>query len=211
MKAVFDNIPRYLYNGRKDKFWYSDTRAGLVDMFPGENIDLIIDILCATSMNTSLKSNVTQFFKAFYMVQNDEPFEGFLPAMIMQLDLVREGKPLTGRKIGSFSRAVKGDKSAIVVDIWIMRAFGIYVKGKRETPSKKEYDEIEKYLQCQAPLMNLEPRQMCSMIWSGIRTEQTGKSNTTRWDMIIRSKMVPSLFPDDKRKYTKKGVYIYQG
>ncbi len=114
--------------------------------------------------------------------------------------MIVEGKELSGRKINNFANAMSGDKDAIVVDIWLTRAFGIersYVSTDKSayegrvrngSPSNREYDTIEKYIQTEARKMGLEPRQFCSMIWAGVRIDVSG-DKTTRYSDILLNRM----------------------
>lgn len=194
------NLTRYMDIGAKDKHWYKDCKKSMQDILPHLDINLVIDVMAATSMNTSLKANISLFIKMYHIIQNDLPFPSLLPAMEYQLRLVKEGKPLHGRKIFNFSEAMKGNKNAVVVDLWICRAFGVDAprefrgRMKDRSPTKKTYDNIESYIRSKAPVIGLEPRQMCSMIWSGVRTEATGKNNTTRYSELLSYK-VNTLFP----------------
>ena len=185
------DILRYFYKGQKDFNWYADLNAFLRVNFPNDDTKLICDLLAATSIHSSLKSNIQQFFKAKRMLEEGIPFKGFLPTIINQLELIKQGENLSGRKIRNFSNAMAGDESAVVVDIWICRAFNIDItriyKGRDVSrgPTTKEYDAVESYIQEQAYLMGIQPRELCSTIWGGIRTEQTGRANTTKYEDVI--------------------------
>lgn len=191
-----DKIARYLWIGRSDKDWYADTEVTIEYLFGEENVFKVASLLAATSINSSLKSNLALFHKALYQLENNLPFDGYLPVMKMQLDSYRETGFISGRKINNFALAMSGNKNAVVVDIWILRAFGYsnltlrhsgpHAGKEREGgATKKQYDEIEKYIHEEAPLMGLQPREFCSMIWSGVRTNNTGFRNTTRYCDIL--------------------------
>ncbi|PCJ57332.1 MAG: hypothetical protein COA65_09745 [Rhodospirillaceae bacterium] len=218
----YADIDRYLDIGQNDKYWYRDERANLEELFPHEDINLVIDLLCATSINSSLKSNVALFYRALYQYKNNEPFKPYLPNMASSLELARQREPFTGRKIRNFAECLKGNTQGVIVDVWIARAFKVNRMYRRMTRKKggemreggvsnRFYTKIEKYIQARAPKLGLEPRQMCSMIWGGIRTEKTGIHNTTRWVDVLKSKRIYSLFPQDQDLYTKKGIYIQHG
>lgn len=165
---------------------------------------MAIDVMAATSMNTSLKGNITQFIKMMYVIKNDLPFPKLMPNMSDHLRLVKEGKPLRGRKVFNFSEAMKGNPNAVVVDIWILRAFKVDKQRKMKTKrgvrmksggaTKSAYDAIEKWIQEKALEINWQPRQLCAAIWSGVRTESTNKGNTTTYSDILSMKL-NTLFP----------------
>jgi hypothetical protein len=195
-------INQYCIIGAKDKDWYTQCKESLQAQLPGKDINLVIDIMAATSINSSLKTNIVQFIKMLYVIENKLQFPSLMPNMRMQLEYVRDGKPLTGRKIFNFSEAMKGNAEAVVVDIWILRAFDVDKKYKFKNTGKmksrgappKIYDAIESYFRTEAPKQNLEPRQMCAMCWSGIRTASTSKGNTTTYADFLKVKL-NTLFP----------------
>lgn len=100
--------------------------------------------------------------------------------MLTNLEYAREGKPLSGRKINNFAAAMAGNKEAVVVDIWQMRAFGFNTKrtgGDKvldRSPSKREYDAIETWYKKAASTTGLQPREMSAMVWAGVRILQAG-------------------------------------
>lgn len=180
-----DSIGRYVWNGRKDKNWYADCRAAFVDLFGEENIPLVTKLFAATSINTALKANVTLFRRAYYEIKFELPIGKYLPNIQNQLQYIREGGELSGRKINNFAKAMSGDTSAVVVDVWICRAFGLIVSS----PSKKQYDEIEAWITGQASKMNLQPCELCAMIWSGVRSEGS-RERDTKYISLLRSQLI---------------------
>jgi hypothetical protein len=163
-----------------------------VDLFGADRLGLVTKIFAATSINTSLKSNITLFRKALYEIENDKPVGKYLPNIQMQLERVRAGQDLSGRKIRSFAAAMAGDKNAVVVDVWISRAFGVDRRYFRQTKgaaegvgnvrdggvSDKHYTLIENWVRAEAAQMGLQPREFNSMIWAGVRIDQSGNRET---------------------------------
>jgi len=186
-------IAKYLWIGRNDRTWYNEVEEIIVKMFGAEKLDYVSKLLAATSIHTNLKGNIHGFKKAMHQIDNGLPIKGYLPNIISNLELVRDGKELSGRKISNFAKAMSGHHDAIVVDIWILRAFGQDRKYFRKESglmlsrgaSDSEYTAIEKWIQTQAGECGLQPRQMCSMIWGGVRTHQTGIRNTTRYQEFL--------------------------
>lgn len=205
-KLHFDDIDNYTETGKWNKNWYKITNETITELFPGEDHELIIDLLAITSMHSTLKSNVSQFVKAYYQYKNDLPFEGYTPAVIMHLEYRKNGQPFGGRKVANFARAIKGDDQAVVVDMWMLRAFGIWQDNV--TPSKREYDNIEHYIFSTCMKHNMTPVQMQASIWTGIRIQKYGSIETTRYCDVLRSKIKPSLFSNGERRYTKKFIYV---
>ncbi len=186
------NIERYITQGEKDKHWYRDCMIMFIDIFGSEQLKLVTSLFAATSINTSLKSNITLFRRALYEIQNDLPIGHYLPNIQSQLARIRSGQELSGRKINAFAHAMRGDPEAVVVDIWLLRAFDMdrkYIRagGKSRSggASEKQFDLIELYVREKAELLSLTPAQASAMIWSGVRTEQS-RETETRYGNILR-------------------------
>lgn len=127
-------IARYVWIGRKDLNWYQKSTELFIELFGLERLDLVTKLFAATSINTSLKANVTLFRRALHEIENNLPTSDYLPIIMQQLEQIRAGKQLTGRKIRSFARAMLGDPEAVVVDVWLLRAFSQDKKSFRKDP-----------------------------------------------------------------------------
>ena len=119
------DIERYIEIGKRDLNWYADCRKVFIHLFGKNKLELVCKLFAATSINTSLKSNITLFRKALYEIENDLPVGKYLPNIQKQLYQIRAGQELTGRKIRSFERAMSGCPNAVVVDTWLLRAFKV--------------------------------------------------------------------------------------
>jgi hypothetical protein len=186
------NIDNYIRIGSKDINWYEDCQRVFEELFGKEKLELVCKLFAATSINTSLKSNIKLFRKALYEIQNDLPVGNYLPNIKKQLWQIRCGQELTGRKIRAFEKAMSGDINAVVVDTWLLRAFEVdrvyfrQTKGKPEGVGKnrsaganeKDFKRIERWVRRYAKRNKLEPRQVGAMIWSGVRIATSGDTNT---------------------------------
>jgi hypothetical protein len=171
-----ERIPFYVWNGWNSKDWYSECADCIVDLFGADNLVLVAKCLAATSMNNYLKGNVRQARKALYQIKNNIPFKGIgFKNVRVALQATLDQKDFSGRKTNNFWKAMTGDKDAVVVDIWILRAFGF----PNTTPTKKQYDNIESWIMNEAAARNLEARQLQAMIWIGARTHFKGPDVST--------------------------------
>lgn len=190
-------IARYVWIGRNDINWYTECEEMFVELFGREELGLVCKLFAATSINTSLRSNVTLFRKAYGEIKRDLPIGRYLPNIQAQLGQIRAGGELTGRKISSFARAMSGDKNAVVVDIWLLRAFNMEKRYFRKNDgrersggaSDKQYSIIEQYVRTEAMRMKIEPRQLSAMIWAGVRIDMGG-SKKTHYKEALMSSMV---------------------
>lgn len=193
-------IARYVWLGRKDVLWYTVAQTLFTDLFGADRIGLVTKLFAATSINTSLKSNITLFRKALYEIEKGKPIGKYLPNIQTQLTRIRAGEELSGRKINAFAAAMAGDPDAVVVDIWLLRAFDMDKKYYRapKAGSKqrgqvrssgatdKQYTEIETYVRQEAADMGLEPRQLAAMIWSGCRLASHPKDKESHYERLLR-------------------------
>jgi hypothetical protein len=198
-----DKISYYMQKGSRDMFWYHECQKVFEELFGPDRLHLVCKLFAATSINTSLKSNITLFRRALYEIENGLPVGRYLPNIQNQLTRIRSGDELSGRKINSFAKAMSGDKDAVVVDIWLLRAFsmdrkyfrqkkgaikgrGIYRSGGA---TDKQYTLIENYVRKVAKRKKVEARQVSSMIWAGVRMDTNGDKETHYKD-ILRSNFV---------------------
>ncbi len=204
---LFSKVARYLWNGRTDKMWYPNAHDELIRLLPDVEPKILFNILAGTSMNTTLQSNIKLFFRALGQYKHgtkvtvkipgmnqmvETQFRGMFSGAVYQLWHFFEHGRLTGPKISSFASALSGDILAVVVDIWIMRVFGVdrqyrarTMEKKSRSPTKKMYDAIEYYVRNTAPLLGLEPREFQAMVWGGIRTEETGGGNKKTYTHFV--------------------------
>lgn len=193
------DIDKYIAIGMKDKMWYQECEETLVEIYGREKLVLVTNLLAATSIGSSLKSNLQLFRKALHQLERDLPFVGYLPGIKFQLDRIRKGEELSGRKIRSFARAMSGDTQAVVVDRWLLRAFKMDRQYKRNTgphagkilsggATDKQYTAIEEWVRNRAFEMEMEPRQLSAIIWSGVRISMSG-DRETHYKTVLKLKL----------------------
>lgn len=203
-KINVSNIERYLDIGKADRDWYKDTEMVLVDLFGSDRLKLTANLFAATSIASSLKSNIALFRKALHEMETGKPFSNYLPNIKIQLERIRRGEELSGRKIRSFASAMSGDRNAVVVDRWLLRAFDIDKQYTRYSgphagrtlsggASDRQYTVIENFVREIAADDGYEPREYSAMIWSGVRISKSG-DRTTRYTDLLRSKIISPLF-----------------
>jgi hypothetical protein len=195
-----EKIPEYIDIGYGDKDWYAETENLFVEIYGRHKLVTVANMFAATSINSSLKSNIRLFRRAWHELEHNLPHEKYLPNIRDQLNALRNGGELSGNKIRSFARAMSGGKNSVVVDIWLLRAFDEDRKYSRHTgphagkersggATEKQYRMIEEWVRNRAMELGLEPRQLSSIIWSGVRTKATGKQNTTKYHDILRHQL----------------------
>lgn len=191
-----DSIYKYLFAGISHKDWYETESKKLIELLPEFKGLPIIRCFAVTSMTTSIEANVHLAIKALKQIRDKQPFEGYLPNQQLYLELIKQGKDVPGRKIMNFIKALEGDPNAVVCDIWMCRAFGLLkdriLPNSRpyfRSPSKKDYDNVEVSVNYIARNINLEPRQVQSAIWAGIKIRESVVSKNVCWsDLLIKKK-----------------------
>lgn len=149
--------------------WYEEHQAVLDDFF-GEYATLFQDILSITSQAASVKANVGLALKAFGLYVRGESFDarergeekpGFLPAVIMNLNRLREDKQIQGQKIKAYKASNEGAVDQAVIDRHITRLlFGV------DTPSAKQFAKAQRVLSEIADDIGWTPRQVQAALWA---------------------------------------------
>lgn len=184
----------YIELGWHDLHWYIDTKALFVELYGLNELPLVANLFAATSINSSLESNIRLFRKAYYELKNGLPFSSYLPVMKLQLERIRAGEEISGPKIQNFARAMQGDPDAVVVDIWLLRAFNLDKQFVRSHSGRKQsagaslplFNKVVGMVKALALKYEVQPAQMSAVIWSGVREYYTGKK-LTRYDLILRT------------------------
>jgi hypothetical protein len=151
------------------KDWYSEHQETLDDFF-GDQAGLFQEILAVTSQAASVKANVGLALKAFGQLMRNEEFDGklrgeeksgYLPAVIKNLNAIKNKTQVGGRKISNYKSANEGDSSKVVVDRHIARMlFGV------DTPTAKQYAKAESVLSDVAKELGWKPAQVQAALWA---------------------------------------------
>jgi hypothetical protein len=153
--------------GIEGQDWYKYTQAELEQHF-GEDAPLFVDMLAATSPNASVAANVSLALKAYAQHKTGQPFEGFMPAVIGNLEKVVKGESPSGPKVTSFKKNLFGDPIPVTVDRWMARAMG----WKTDALTPAHYKFLDYTLTQVANKIGVEPRQLQAAIWKAIKEKQ---------------------------------------
>lgn len=195
---MLDSAPRWMTRTRKmldywrtGKYladWYNDIPQEL-EMIFGKDADMMTSFLASTSTRTSSKSNITLAMKAYKQWVIDGrnagffDFKGFMKSHRENLRRATGGFDLSGPKVTNFDKALRGDLEAVVVDRWMMRAFGL----KNETPTDAQYEIIESIVRKMAAKVGVKPAEYQAGIWVGIKTLEGAPGDVVdSWKTLIR-------------------------
>lgn len=143
--------------------WYARYEQVLIDFLGSpEEAQLFQDILSATSQAASVKANVGLAIRAYDLMKSGQPFTGYLPAVIINLNRVREKQAIQGRKIGQYGEASNGNTDAIAVDRHIaMVIFGV------KAPSPKQIEQAKGMIREIAARLGWAAREVQAALWAG--------------------------------------------
>lgn len=186
-------IDFFISQGMQDKDWYAKTERLITGLYGPHRLQLVSNLLAATSINSSLKSNIRLFRKALHEIENGLPFSNYLPNIKLQLERIRSGQELSGRKIRAFAAAMSGDVNAVVVDVWLLRAFDMERKYYRKHSNTyrsagatdKAFTLIEEWVRSHARKMKLQPRELSAIIWSGTRRSISGDHEVGYHNVLV--------------------------
>ena len=179
-------ITGYFEAGYSKRQWYTKTYDGIEALF-GEDTELFIKILAATSPVQSVTGNLTCALRALEIMRKGDvntryPFanvEDSLQANFMKshsdnLIRVYHGEEIHGPKVLAFQRALLGDWDQIVIDRWMLRAYG-YVATGHVTIAIKEH--IERSIRRRVTRWNnhnleqITASECQAAIWFGVKSE----------------------------------------
>jgi hypothetical protein len=142
------------------KDWYEEHRE-VLDEFFGDYAQMFQQILDVTSQAASVKANVGLGLKAFGQWLRGEEFDGFLPAVIMNLNRLRDSAQVQGQKIKAYRASNAGQDDQPVVDRHIARLiFGV------DSPTAAQFAKAQQILTEIAAEIGWTPRQVQAALWA---------------------------------------------
>lgn len=157
-----DELVRFAESAGDWKNWHDQHEASIQEAF-GEDSDLFKKLLAATSQANTVPGNVTLAVKAYRQLLAGEPFTGYLPAVIGNLNSIRENETVRGRKISEYAKAVSGDESGIAVARHITRL----LFGKESgAPTKAETEQAKAIINEIAARLGWTPRGVHAALWA---------------------------------------------
>jgi hypothetical protein len=124
-------------------------------------------LLAATAAHASVKTNVKLAVKAYNQIKDTGSIarESFMRHHYSSIHaVIATGKP-NGRKSQAFYHALIGDTDSVVVDVWMLRYYGITAKA----PNKTQYDTLASRIRAEAIEHGMHARDYQDMLWCKIR------------------------------------------
>jgi hypothetical protein len=181
--------------GQAGMAWYDTAVEDFQRLF-GNDAELFLKFLAVTSQDArfGLKvrglDNIDMFRRAVAEYKAGVPFGSTRKyrygTIVQNLNRVAQGQDPTGQKILPFMRALLGDENAVVVDRWMMRAFGF----KNNSPTPAQLRLIERQVRKQAARAGVTPRQWQAGVWEGA-IRRAGEFEFADPDLLFKGKPFP--------------------
>jgi len=144
--------------------WYADAEKIAHEVARNLNTDLEVgaSIVSAFSPRERWATNVAKAI-SFSLGETVTGLSNNLK--MAQTSLTYGFDALKGQKTNAFARAIAGDQNAVVIDVWMMRAAGM----KKDSPNKKDYEELSRALKNVARQYEMTPRTCQALIWILVR------------------------------------------
>ena len=165
LSRLLDARPITRVERRAAERWYVDAQRHADQLAHVLDVDRVTGacILSAYSIRTSWADNVRD---AWHYATADTPPPGLRArTVIADAALVHGLDALRGPKTHAFARACSGDRSAVVVDVWMCRAAGLH----RDTPTTVQYRRITAAIESLARRHGMSPRGMQALLWGRVR------------------------------------------
>lgn len=170
-KKQLEHLMTLAQSGRHGMGWYDKTAKWAEATF-GEDADMFLRFLAATSADSATEAGATMALKAYTQWKLGLPFDGFRSrSMVMNLTKAARGEQFGGDKIDSFYRALRGDKDAVVLDRWMMRALGF--KNAPGSFGNQQYRMFTEVVRDLADQAGMSTREFQAAIWEGQRVATT--------------------------------------
>lgn len=182
---LIDNAPvtraQMVQQAENQPWWYDMPK--LKAKF-GDDYDTFVGFLAGTSANRKVDANIKLAEKAYqWWVDAGRPTgdaaRAFQPKdLAAKVGLSRaEGKrvlsiltgdPITKHdvKVSNFLRALRGDQDAVVLDLWMARAYGV---DEKRFGDPLFYETVANMVREEASAIGITPRQFQERVWVGLK------------------------------------------
>ena len=161
--------------------WYERYQADLQRLF-GSDTALIQKMLSVTSQSAQVQANVTLALKAYRQYLAGEPFEGYLGAVRMNLERIRNEEAIRGQKIAEYSKANEGDADGIAVD----RHIAQLLFDETKSPTAAQVAAAKGVIRQIAAELGWDAKGVQAALWAYNIVRKGGKPQS--YDTFLRAK-----------------------
>lgn len=126
MRSI-NKLQEFALLGEVNKDWYKNAKINMALTAKEKDWDLnrYIDVMAITSPRVSVKRNM---YLAEHYMTHGQHASFFMPNIRAGLDHYELTGEIRGPKTSEFAKAIRGDGSAVVLDVWMARAFNVEQK-----------------------------------------------------------------------------------
>ena len=153
--------------GAGGRDWYARAHTSVVryGLQTGNCPRRVADVLAITSPRVPVSRNVTM---ADHYLRTGEHPHGAMKQIRQALDKYEVTRSFGGLKVNAFSDALMNDPDAVVVDVWMIRAFD---RSHWKSITPKRYREVVGLIRRTATILGWTAAGTQAAIWTGIRAQ----------------------------------------
>lgn len=171
-EPTLPSVIRMAREGAHGSEWYDQARVSIeryADQH-GTSVKRVADILSILSPRVHVSRSVSM---AHHYIVTGSAQPGTMSDRVRALAKYEETGSFGGLKVNAFSRALQGDPDAVVVDVWMIRAYGraeewVTDRGHVNVTPKR-YRLIRSLIRGTATRSGMSPAAAQAAIWTGIR------------------------------------------
>lgn len=121
---TYRTLRKYALLGESGRKWYDKAQEEIVSWSDTNDVDWqkVSDITAITSQRVRVSRNIR--LTKHYILNGRLPY-GVLPAVKAALEHYEKTGEIRGPKTSAFASALKGNKEAIVLDVWMAKALDV--------------------------------------------------------------------------------------
>lgn len=178
-------LERLALQGVTGRHWYAYAAAEVRESAARLDVPVeeFSDVLAITSPRVSVGSNVRITLHYF---RSDKTLpSGVISGTRAAMRHYQTTGEIRGPKTSAFAKACRGDLSAVVLDVWMARAFGVDQAKLSDSP--RVHREACRRIRAVARRLGWEPAEVQAAIWTAVATLGPGEKRTNPSDKRYRS------------------------
>ncbi|MCK9382932.1 MAG: hypothetical protein M0P95_17955 [Sulfuritalea sp.] len=119
-----ETLLRYAEAGREYRWWYADAQHAIAVVCQRKKWDqrVFAEVMALTSPRVQVGRNWSM---TYHYMQTGKHLPGTMRTIKAAVEHWEETGEIRGRKTEAFARALKGDETALVLDVWMAVALGV--------------------------------------------------------------------------------------
>lgn len=183
--ASIRTLERLALQGEHGRHWYrhAASEVGAAARKLGISPVRFSDLLAIMSPRVSVRKNIGLTL-AYLAGDRSEKPAGCLAAVWAAVRHYERTGEIRGPKTSAFAKAIRGDYRAVVLDVWMARAFGV---EQSEFSRPAVHREAAKRIRNVAKRLGWAPAEVQAAIWTAVATLPAGMKRTSSEDKRYRT------------------------